>query len=238
MEKKLFVSDDSPAELKETISVCQQYIDNMQEFKVKADNGTLNFDDLEELTRRNNILVNQLPHDSKPRPGYPPQTTNLDELESYAKTRGEESANLLKAEGGPVFKITSFDELKKLSKMEPEALGAMILEAGKKKTREKEEKEAKSKAAKPEKDIKIKTDRSFHEELLVDHLHKIKSLLLNAKLVFFNLQDDWEHSELFEEKLIENAKSFEDFRQDSLTLLKEILTEEEWLPPTLKCPGP
>ncbi|MBU2511432.1 hypothetical protein KJ966_08835 [bacterium] len=224
MKKKLFVSDDSPAELKETISVCQQYIDNMQEFKVKADNGTLNFDDLEELTRRNNILVNQLPHNSNPRPGYPPQTSNLDELESYAKIRGEESAKLLKEEGGPVFKITTFDQLKEFSKMDPEAVGAIILAAAREKRGEAESTEE------PEKETEsheMKIKKEFMNDLLIDNLNNIKTLLYNAKLCLFDLQYEWPKAETFEKQLTLRARTFKGYKQNGLELLTGILNEEE-----------
>ncbi|MCG8338319.1 MAG: hypothetical protein MJE63_27750, partial [Proteobacteria bacterium] len=126
MSKKLYISDDSPEELKETIATAQRMMDNMAEFKVKTDDGSLTFDDLDELTRRNNAIASGFPTADKSVPGYSIQTQNMDELEALSKARLAEAEAELNKQGGPVFKITSFDQLKELSKMPPETLGAKV----------------------------------------------------------------------------------------------------------------
>ncbi|MCG8335231.1 MAG: hypothetical protein MJE63_11975, partial [Proteobacteria bacterium] len=222
MSKKLYVCKDSPAELKETITVAQRMMDNMAEFKVKADDGSLTFADLDELARRNNAISSEYPTAQQPVPGYPVQTKNMNDLEALSKSRLLEAESELKSQGGAVFEITNFDQLKELSKMPPSAIGQMVIDTAKAKRESKGVKAPKVDAG----SVSV-PERPFHPSIFVQHLKEIQTLLFHAKTVFRDLPFDWSHAEIFEDQLFINAKSFEDFRDVGVYFLVEVLTGEE-----------
>ncbi len=222
MSKKLYISDDSPVELKETIATAQRMMDNMAEFKVKADDGTLTFADLDELARRNNAISSEFPTAKEPVPGYPIQTKNMADLEALSKARLKEAEEELKKQGGPVFKINSLDQLEKLSKESPEALAKMVIDAATEKREANEPNKPSVKVGK----VSV-PGRSFHSKIFIEHLAKIQTLLYNAKTVFHNLSYDWEHAEIFEAQLIKHAKSFEDFGERAIFFLIGVLNGED-----------
>ncbi len=223
MTKKLFISEDAPAELKEVIKTSQKCLDNLQEFKVKADNGTLTFDDLEELTRRNNLITDQFPKAEPSASGLPP-VNSLDDVEAIGKSRAKETARILAKEGGPAYKINSFDQLKELSKVPPMAIGKIVLDAVKEKRGKSEEFEE---SKKPYESENIKLKREFKGGLMKENLDEIKSLLYSTKSVLFDLQSDWIGIELFEKQLFLNLKTFEGYKQSGVELLMGILSGDE-----------
>ncbi len=223
--KKLFISDNAPDDLKEVIRVAQKSLNNLEEYKVKADKGSLTSADLRELTRRNNLLTDEFPKSAPGKSGFPPNLKTVEDLEAHGKMRTAESADLLKKEGGPVFKINSFDQLKELSRMTPTAVGAQITSAAN--LRRKEQ------TGGPQTSVDVKAPKipkgslSFHEEFFLENLQIIKGLLHNAKFVFFDLPGQWSQAEIYEEKLVENARAFEDYRDAGTEFLIRVITGEE-----------
>ena len=225
MTEKLFISEDAPAELKEIIKVSQKCLDNMMEFKVKADNGTLTFDDLEELTRRNNLLTDEFPKaEPSTTTGFPTSGSGLDELEAVGNANAAETARLLEQEGGPAYKIDTFDQLKELSQLSPMAIGTLVLRAAEEKRGTVEDSEE---SEKPYESQDMKLKKEFKNGLMKENLDDINSLLYNAKEVLFDLQTDMTGVEFFEKRLLLNLRTFEGYKQSGIDLLMNILSGAE-----------
>ncbi len=223
MKKELYVCKDSPAELKETIATAQRMMDNMAEFKVKADDGSLSFADLDELTRRNNAIANEFPTAKEPVPGYPVRTNNMADLEALSKARLKEAEAELESQGDPVFSVNSLDELKQLSTMPPAVLSKMVLDAAKNK-RDEDEVMVDSDRSTELQTVKGKNE--FRDDLVKENLKTIHDLLYNAKLVLFEVMHEWPGVEPYEAQLHLNAKAFKGNKQEGMALLKAILNND------------
>ncbi|MCG8337342.1 MAG: hypothetical protein MJE63_22805, partial [Proteobacteria bacterium] len=73
----------------------------------------------------------------------------------------------------------------------------------------------------------IKVKKEFKNNLIKENLENIHDLLYNAKLVLFELMNNWPEVEPYEEQLHLNAKAFKGNKQEGIELLKGILNEEE-----------
>lgn len=220
----LHISDDAPGELKETISVAQRLVDNIAKYKEKADAGTLTFDDLDELARLNQPIVDEFPRNPNQPPGYPPQTNNLDELEKLAESRMIESEKLLKEQGGPVMQVESIAELEKLSKLSPEALSQMVSDKAKEKKESEVPPEEKTSTNVPH-DINV--EQEYRKNLLKENLDIIQDLYHRAKTSLIDSQENWQDVLPYQKQLRINTKVFKSNEQPALDLLHDILTGDE-----------
>ena len=224
MKNELYVSDDAPEELKEVISAAQRMMDNMVKFKAKAEDGTLTLDDLDELTRLNNNIARDFPRANTLPVGYPPQTSDIEELKAISRSRAAEAEAELKAGGGPVLNIQTLEELEELSKQSPESLAATVMAAAQAKKRAESSETGDDDpidAAPPS------LEQQFSTHLIKENLDRIHDLLVSAKLVLFDRQEDWRTVKPFEKELHLNAKAFEGNKQEGIDLLLGILRDEE-----------
>lgn len=220
----LHISDDAPQELKDTIAVAQKMVDNMVKYKEKAENGTLTFEDLDELARLNLPIADEFPRNPNQPEGYPQQTSNMEELEKISKAAEAEAMKKLKESGDPIFAISSIEELKELAKLPPMAIiqSAQAAIAEKQKPKKQEKKETTGSAEKP----KTKVGGEFHEDIFIENLKSLQMLLYNAKLAYYTLTTTWQEAELFEEQLVMRAKAFEDFHDNGKQFLIDVVEEK------------
>ncbi len=220
---KLFVPDCSPPEMKKTVEVAEHCLENMKVFKTKADAGSLTLADLDQLSKMNMELLADLPVNPSPSPDAPPRTSDLSELEKVSRARAKEAEFLLEKEGGPVFKITSFEQLKELSKKDPEAIAEEVLAAAAMKTENTKNQEVKRtdvSIIKPSKTPELGVESS----LARDHLTQIATILQICKDLYFKSNPEWhqilDFEKLFEPHLdgiTENRNNVEDFLAEYLT---------------------
>jgi hypothetical protein len=229
MEKpQLFISEDLPAEEKLVLACSQKILDLMVFYKEKQEAGTLTLKDLEDLSEQGNAIADEFPVSNEPVEGFPPQTSDMDELEAIANARAAEDLKLLEENGGPVFKIESFAMLKELADLPPQDIGERILEAARnKREAEGATVEPPEPSDQPAEPLSVKPETEFSGDLIKENLEKLRELLLQAKLILFDLQGAWPDVEPFEDKARLNARAFKNYGEEGGTLLLGILSGEE-----------
>ncbi len=219
MSKKLFVHNDAPPQLKQNIRFSQEILDNMQNFKGKADDGTLTSADLKEMSRLNNQIVAKFSGEGTATGvGLGSKVKSPEELLVISRSR---VATVQAKAGVSPYPVNSLDDLKTLCKMSPEKSGALILKAAEKIKAEKKAEKAKGNTGKadagPQKqETKIKIDGKIvrtklgYSTKLEDEIFELLSFAYrNCKPRFFAPIEAWTNVVVMEDQIINYLKIIE-----------------------------
>ncbi len=206
--QKLFVHDDAPADLKQTVADNQTALDNVQEFKAKADANELTREDLRELSRRQLALVNPYLAGNPAAVGLVTGEINQDTLRNLAKQRLLDTKALLKQQGQPVMKVSSPEELRQLSQLSTEDLEKKMLQSVEPQKPDESQQPKKTDADDHKKKAKKKLELKFgktkigYSTAIEDEIFdNLVFTYRQCKAAFFNLQSKWPEIEKVERML-------------------------------------
>jgi uncharacterized protein (TIGR02270 family) len=202
--KKLYIPEDATSEVKEHLEAAQQGLFNVQEFKAKAEAGTLTLSDLETLSQRQLALSDVFAKGNPAAVGLTPGLNSLDDLEALAQQRMNESLSLVEQSGGPAYKVNSLEELQALADLSPEKTAEKVLAAVKQNQPPAEgaENQTENKGSAPAvKAPKRTAVETSDDHFLNQHFEAIVTLLTLSKQAFYDLEGTWPGLEPLEEKL-------------------------------------
>ncbi len=228
MSDKLYINDDAPEEIKENVRLAQQCLDNMKQYKEKAENGTLTFADLENMVQKNHAIIDQFPKGNPAAAGLPAKVEGTPGILALAAARQAEVKPLLD-KNPPVYKVDSIKDLHNLCQKTPEEIGETIIAAAKQKNKEKkpteiaDQQESGGKSPKLPKKISVS---SFNFDLFNRHLEKTVDLLAACKQIYFDVQVDWRLVGQLEKQLEVHIDGLAEQGDPALEFLDSYVTDQ------------